>query len=325
MERLKKYLVILVVGIVVLAAIITALRMTSNSRPSNNNSVGSSKGFSAPNVVRSSAPMNTMMSATSVEDSMESMAVDEMTPMTDVENFPVEKKEIKNGSLTMHVNNVDRAVEQMSVVATEHNGEVYSSNFYQDTQNIKSGTVEVRVPADQFGSTFDALKKVATVVVGESTSGQDVTLAYHDLQARLKNKQAEEQSFLKILEQSGKLSDVIDVTREVSRVRGEIEQLQTQITYMESQTDYATITISVTEDENVTFSDQWRPLQVAKETINGLLSDVQGFVNFVIVLIIRVIPIMILYGFIVWIFYIVIKKIVQALRGKKNDVGENNQ
>ncbi|MFA5985780.1 MAG: DUF4349 domain-containing protein [Parcubacteria group bacterium] len=324
MERLKKYLVILVVAIVVLAAIITALRMTSNSRPSNN-TVGVTKGFGAPGVTRSSAPMDTVMSATSGRDSMEGIAVGEMAPMADVESVPIEKKEIKNGSLTMRVNDVDRAVEQMTAVATEHKGEVYSSNFYQDTQDIKSGTVEVRVPVDQFGSTFEALKKVATVVVGESTSGQDVTLAYRDLQARLKNKQAEEQSFLKILEQSGKLSDVIDVTREVSRVRGEIEQLQAQITYMESQTDYATITISVTEDENVTFSDQWRPLQVAKETINGLLSDMQGFVNFVIVLVIRVIPIMILYGFIAWVFYVVVKKIIHALRGKKNDVSVNNQ
>ncbi len=257
---------------------------------------------------------------------MEDMAVTEMAPMMDdVDDVASEKKEIKNGSLTMRVNDADRAVEQMTAVAVEHEGEIYSSNFYQDTQNIKNGSVEVRVPVDRFDSAFAALKKVATAVVGESTYGQDVTLEYRDLQARLKNKQAEEQSFLKLLDQSGKLSDVIDVTREVSRVRGEIEQLQAQITYMESQTDYAMISISLTEDENVTFSDQWRPMQVAKETVNALFKDMQGFVNFVIVLVIRVIPIMVLYGLIALVFYAVVKKIVSALRGKKDVSPTNNQ
>lgn len=322
MEKIKKYLIIFVVMTIVIAAIITALRMT-DSRSSE--MVGSPKGFGVPTISRSSISTDAMMSADE-NGFMDGMAVTEMAPMMeDVENITSEKKEIKNGSLTMRVNDADRAVEQMSTIAAEHGGEIYSSNFYQDVQNIKNGSVEVRVPVDRFDSAFAALKKVATAVEGESTYGQDVTLAYRDLQARLKNKQAEEQSFLKLLDQSGKLSDVIDVTREVSRVRGEIEQLQTQITYMESQTDYAMISISLTEDENVTFSDQWRPMQVAKETVNALFKDMQGFVNFVIVLVIRVVPIMILYGLIAFVFYALVKKIVGALRGKKDVSSTNNQ
>lgn len=322
MEKIKKYLIIFAVMIVVIAAIITALRM-NDSRSSDR--AGYSKGLNVPMTSRSSISADAVMSADE-GGFMEGMAVAEMAPMMDdMEKVTSEKKEIKNGSLTMRVNDADRAMEQMSAVAVEHGGEIYSSNFYQDAQNIKNGSVEVRVPVDRFDSAFAALKKVATVVVSESTYGQDVTLAYHDLQARLKNKQAEEQSFLNLLDQSGKLSDVIDVTREVSRVRGEIEQLQAQITYMGSQTDYAMISISLTEDENVTFSDQWRPMQVAKETVNALFKDMQGFVNFVIVLVIRVIPIMFLYGLIALVFYMIVKKLVGALRGKKDASSTNNQ
>ena len=183
----------------------------------------------------------------------------------------------------------------------------------------------VRVPSDRFDDALAAVKKVATVVVNESVSGQDVALAYRDVQARFKNKQAEEQAFLKILEQTGKVSDIIEVTRELSRVRGEIEQLQSQITYMDSQIDLATIMVTLTEDASVTFSDQWRPMQVARETVNALLADMRGFVNFVIVLVIRVIPITILYGVIALVVYKIGAKIVHFLRRKNVNVAGDNR
>ena len=56
----------------------------------------------------------------------------------------------------------------------------------------KSGTITIKVPVANFEKAFAQLKKVASLVVRESTSGQDVTEQYVDLQARLKNKQEEE-------------------------------------------------------------------------------------------------------------------------------------
>lgn len=312
MERIKKYLVGLLVLIIIFAAIVTALRMSGG--------IGTSMHQ---DMDVSSKNMMSVQSGDSVgmmRGSYGEMMSDDMAaiPTSNVpEDISVEKKEIKNGSITMRVNDVDRAMSQIKVIAEEYDGEVYSSNFYQGATDLMSGSVEVRVPVARFFDALAALKGVATVVVGESTYGQDVTMAYQDLQARLKNKQAEERSFLALLERSGELTDVINVTREVSRVRGEIEQLQAQITFMEAQTDFATIMISITEDENVTFSDQWRPMQVAKETVNGLLSDMQGFVNFVIVLVIRVIPIIVLYSVIAWFIYAVIRKIIRLVHKQR--------
>jgi len=71
----------------------------------------------------------------------------------------------------------------------------------------------------------------------------------------------------------------------------------------------------LTEDANITFSDSWRPWQVMKETFNTLFKDIQGIINFIIVLVIRVIPVIILYviifGFVYWVgkkIYFRIKK-----------------
>jgi len=227
-----------------------------------------------------------------------------------------DKKIIKNGELTLKVNSADDASRRISDIAKTNGGEVASSSFYQTAKNVKSGTVTVKVPVANFEKAFSELKKVATLVVRESTTGQDVTEQYADLQAQLKNKQVEEQQFQNILGQAQKIQDILDVTQQLYRVRGEIERLQGRIKFMDSQTDMSSITVSLSEDENITFADSWRPWQVIKETFNGLVKSIQGFVNFLIVLIIQVIPVLVLYLLIFYIIYRIGKKIYLKVKNK---------
>lgn len=231
-----------------------------------------------------------------------------------------EKKEMKDGDITMRVHDAERAMTDIAAIVAQHGGEVISSTLYQDTSDVKQGVVQVRVPVHQFDGAFAAVKTVATLVEFASVSGEDVTMEYRDLQARIKNLQAEEQTYVRLLDRAEKMSDVISITRQLSRVRGDIERLQTQIVYMESQTDYAGITVSLKEDENVTFSDQWRPMQIAKEAVNGLFADAQKFVNVVIVFILRVLPVAVLYGIVLYVFYALVRAVARAARRKKPTV-----
>lgn len=228
-----------------------------------------------------------------------------------------DQKVIKNGSLNMKVSNLDAATENINKIAKENGGEVFSSNFYNTGANLKSGWVTVKVPVANFEKALAEIKKVASLVTQESISGQDVTEEYADLQAQIKNKQAEEQQYQAILGQAQKVQDILDVTAQLSRVRGEIESLQGRIKFLSSQADLASISINLTEDTNITVSDSWRPLQVAKDAINTLIRKSQGFVNFAIVLVITVIPIAILYLFLVYILYLIGKKIYLKVKEKK--------
>lgn len=225
-----------------------------------------------------------------------------------------DKKIIKNGSLDLKVDSADGASREISNIAKANGGEVFSSNFYQTAKKVKSGTITVKVPVANFEKTFADLKKVASLVMRESTSGNDVTEQYADLQGQLKNKQAEEQQFQNILGQAQKISDILEVTQQLSRVRGEVERLQGRIKFMDSQTDMSSIAISLSEDENITFADSWRPWQVVKETFNALFKDLQKFINFVIVLVIRVIPIIILYALIALVVWVIGRKIYLRVR-----------
>src|SRR5262249_20667239 len=67
-------------------------------------------------------------------------------------------------------------------------------------------------------------------------------------EARLASKRVEEARLLKHLTSStGKLSEILEVERELSRVRGEIEQLEGRRRFLANQTELTTVTISIQE------------------------------------------------------------------------------
>ncbi len=230
-----------------------------------------------------------------------------------------EKKIIKNGNLNLKVVKIDKSVEEISKIAKNNGGDIFSTNFFQNSKNVKSGTITVKVPVNNFEKAFSEIKEIANFVMRESISGQDVTEQYTDLKSRLKNKQAEEQSFVNILGRASTVEDILKVTKELSRVRGEIEILEGRIKLLESQTDMATISISLSEDSEITITDSWRPLRVIKDTVNSLLKDIQGFINFTIVFIIRVIPVIILYLLLVLVLFLIGKKIYRKIKNRKTD------
>jgi len=317
MKSKKVIIITVVILLLVLGAGMTALRSTNL----NDASVGVSKRATSLSM-QSSAPMSGMsggFQADSMESGMAYSAEDSVgvssTAIAD-ENITDDKKVIKNGNMNLKVDNADDAASQISSITKGNGGEVFSSNFHQTSKDIKSGTIVVKVPVDNFEKTFEELKEVASLVVNESTSGKDVTEQYTDLQSRLRNKQAEEQSIAKILEQSGKITDVLAVTKELSRVRGEIEILQGRIRLIDSQTDMATISISLSEDPKITVVDSWRPLQVAKDSVNDLIRNIQQFIDFIIVLAIRAIPILLIYLIVFGILYAIGKKIYHKLTKK---------
>ena len=253
-------------------------------------------------------------------ENVESLAVPAYS--TDIsQNMAVtEKKIIKNGNLTLKVDSTDEADQKITEVAKNNNGEVLSSNFYQTANNVKSGAITIKVPVANFEKTFAEIKKIASLVVRESTSGQDVTEEYIDLQAQLKNRQAEEQSFVKILDQAQKIQDVLDVTAQLARVRGNIEQLQGRIKYLESQTDMSTISINLSEDSSITVIDSWRPGQVVKDSFNALVKSLQGFIDFLIKFFIVILPMLVICGAIIFTLYKIGKKIYQKIVNKTEEI-----
>ncbi|MEK7598246.1 MAG: DUF4349 domain-containing protein [Patescibacteria group bacterium] len=321
MPKTKQILIGVTVFVVLIAALLTALGSQTPGQKSNTFESVNQGGISAP---LSGVPDSMTLEAGLPIGRNLNKGLSEAVPSVGFntisgQDIP-DKKVIKNGNLNLKVLSADEASSQIAEIAKRNDGDVFSSNFYENAKNIKSGSLTVKVLVANFENTFQEIKKVATLVMQESTTGQNMTEEYTDLQSQLKNKQAEEAQFVQILGQAQKIQDILDVTRELSRVRGEIEMFQGRIKFLNSQTDMASIFVSLSEDANITLADSWRPLQVAKEAVNALIKKAQSFVNFAIVLIVTVIPIILLYALLVYVIYLIGRKIYVKIKEKRADL-----
>lgn len=329
MEMLKK---IVKIVIIVIGALILAFLVLLGFRVATKSNLSVQTDFASPEYSQKlSTGLGGIEMGESLEDSssnanptagsvgvapMRSSLSSGLSPV--VQDSSIDRKIMKDGYITAKVDNVSNAANDISGIARRLGGEVASTNFFKNTKNLTSGTIAVRVPFENFDTAFAEIKQVATFVQNESISGQDVTAQYVDLNAQLENKKAEEQSLKEILDNTdGKIEDVLAVTQELSRVRGEIEQLEGQKRYMDSQTDMASISANISEDVTVGAATSWRPWQIVKSEFANMIKDMQKLVGAFIVIVIRFTPILVFIILFFWIIFKIVRAIVRSIFLKK--------
>ena len=149
---------------------------------------------------------------------------------------------IKTGTLELQVEAVDTAVAAADAKVTALGGYVSGSEQVGDGENV-TATITYRIPADAWEDALAALRAVAIKVVTERTGTADVTGQVVDLRARIANLQATERALQAIMAQATKISDVLQVQAELTKVRGEIEEATAQKQHLEGQAAYSTLSV----------------------------------------------------------------------------------
>jgi hypothetical protein len=85
-------------------------------------------------------------------------------------------------------------------------------------------------------------------VEAESRQNDEVTDQYLDLDARLQNAKAAEQRLIQLLAtRAGKLEDVLEAERELTRVHGDVESMTGERNPLLHRVDYATVELQLQE------------------------------------------------------------------------------
>jgi uncharacterized protein DUF4349/putative zinc finger protein len=106
----------------------------------------------------------------------------------------------------------------------------------------------LRVPSEQLSQVVARLRQLGQILE-DTQQSEDVTDQVVDLDLRLANARATEQRLVQILkERTGKLSDVLEVEREIDRVRLDIERMDAERTNLGRRVTYATLNIEMTEE-----------------------------------------------------------------------------
>jgi hypothetical protein len=229
--------------------------------------------------------------------------------------LPFDKKIIKNGSLSLIVDNTEQAVLKIGETARSFDGFVENSNVYEVGEGVKSGNISVRVPSKNFVNAIEAFKKIAVKVSNESVSSNDVTAQYVDLEAELKNYKAEEVQYREIMSRAVKIEDVLNVSAKLAEVRGRIDRTQAQMNYLSRQVDMSTISISLTgESEVKIFGIVWRPFTVLKQSIRNLFAELANFADWLIGFAFKLPILIIKLAFLILVLWVVVKVFKKLIR-----------
>jgi hypothetical protein len=161
----------------------------------------------------------------------------------------VARKIIYDAQVSVVVDSVEPTAKRVAKLVQDARGYVAEQNVTGSPGTLRAMHWRIRVPVEQFDQFVESLVSLGELERNNRTS-QDVTEQYYDIEARIKNKKVEEQTLNKILqERSGKLEDVLKIEIELSRVRGEIEQLEGKIRVLANLTSLATLTLDARERE----------------------------------------------------------------------------
>jgi len=164
----------------------------------------------------------------------------------DDQSWATERMVIRTGNMHLVVNDTTDTMNQIIQLANNLRGFVVSSQKWDQDEGL-AGTITIRVPTEHFDNAIIALRGMAIEVTSESTTAKDVTEEYVDLESRLKNLEATERQLLVIMEKAEEIQDILNVQRELTRVRGDIEQTIGRMQYLETSSDTSLIEVYLEE------------------------------------------------------------------------------
>lgn len=154
-----------------------------------------------------------------------------------------EQKIIKTAHLDFETQELDKTHATIIGLAQQYKGLIQSDNSGK-THNKIYRNVSLRVPSENFQLVVDEISEGVAFFDRREITQQDVTEEFVDIQARLKAKKALENRYLELLKQAKNVKEMLEIERELSQIREEIEAKEGRLKFLESRVAMSTIHVS---------------------------------------------------------------------------------
>lgn len=188
-------------------------------------------------------PANMMVSTVKLPPKNESAASSDLKDdMADPASPAIPQKIIKEASLRFETNDLQDTFNQIQTAIAANKASIQNDSEGKDYDNVYRN-LTVRVPSQNFDSFINAISKGVSYFERKDITSQNVTEQYIDLKTRLKTKRKLEERYLQILQKATKISEILEIEKQISAIREEIEAKEGQLKYLESRVSESTVTI----------------------------------------------------------------------------------
>jgi hypothetical protein len=188
-------------------------------------------------------------------------------------------EEVGTIQLTVGGQKFQSTLTQLTDFATTDGGFVASTQSRIGTKashSFSTGIIVLQVPERDFTMLVDQVRHAgfATSVV---TSAHDVTGQYVDLQARISALQVSRTQYLKIMSRTNSIGGILSVQEQLDSIQSQIEQYQAQLNLLNSETTYATLTVSLSQSGHQVIAHKHPATGVDKAWHESLHGFAAGF------------------------------------------------
>ena len=221
---------------------------------------------------------------------------------------------IKNGEMSLMVANTDRAIDLVTSAAVDSGGYIVSAKTWvQD--GYKYATINMGVPSDQFEAVQRQLRTLAIEVLIDTSSGQDVSDEYVDLQSELTNLEATRARIREFLDKATKVEEALQVNAQLTEIEGQIGQVKGRMQYLKDRSAFSTILVNIEQQRPTptpyptATPTSWQPGETLSDAGDALGEILQGLGDLLIWLVVVVAPLAIP--------LVIVVLVVRRLRKKK--------
>jgi len=155
---------------------------------------------------------------------------------------------IRTASVTLETRQFDATRAAIERIVRAHGGHLGQLQTAAPANQARTLTATLRIPADRLDAALSEVKNLGRVVK-ESQGSDEVTQPYADLVARIANARSTEQRLVEILRtRTGKVTEVLEVEREIAEVREQIERMDAQRKSLENQVSLSTVSLELREE-----------------------------------------------------------------------------
>ncbi|MEO7456987.1 MAG: DUF4349 domain-containing protein [Gemmatimonadaceae bacterium] len=170
---------------------------------------------------------------------------------------------VRQGEASIQVHRIADGVTKVRETAAQYGGFVANTTLRTGREDQRGAKLEVRIPTAQFDALLAALGTLGKVE-SVTASAQDVGEEYVDIGARAANARRVEARLVEMLSsRAGKLSEVLTVEQELTRVREEIERYDARVRFLERRASMSTLSITLHEPLGIIDNPRPGPLAEA--------------------------------------------------------------
>jgi hypothetical protein len=204
-----------------------------------------------------------------------------------------DRKIVRTGSLQAVVKSPVETAEKVRLMAEGLGGYVESLQINAG-QNAPTASMTIRVPAARLEDAKAEFRKLTIRTENEQSNASDVTRQYVDLDARIRNLRAQEAQYLNIMKSATKVKDMLEVSENLSEVRGQIEQQQAEFAALSKQVETVALTLSLRAEPLAPGVAHWRPLYELQMASRDALDGLTNYANTMMAVILEI-PVLLLW------------------------------